>query len=295
MERISAIIISPSCDNDCVFCRKFPPVNEVELKQQESLARENLDYHLKQGCTRLEISGGDPGEYRSIHNLVGEAKRKGMEFVQLSTNGVRLADPDLARQLAEAGLNAVRIPLYGSYAETHESVTRKKGSFEAAVQSLTNFVRLGLEVKVHCLVMQQNSRDLLNLFQLALRFADWRRISFSVPCFINAPDQYYIPVKDLREHVLPLVYYGTIRQTFARFKEIPMCVFGFDYPWLEHSGPPRMGLQQPRFRSPIEDMPTYRLKKKFDMCCECRVEPKCDGFFVNDVERYGTGDLKPIR
>lgn len=224
-------------------------------------------------------------------------KHVGTTYIQLSTHGSPLANPTLAAELAEASLDAVKIPLYGPIAEIHEGVTQTKGSFSRATAALRNCGDLGVHVFVNSLVVRQNCCHLIDLFNVALEYTDWQNIAFSVPFIVDdAIESFYIPLRSLQPYVLPLVTYGATRGRFARFHEIPMCVFGTPYPYCSKGGPPDLGLQQPPLsvRSQVKDVPTYRLKKKVEMCVHCTQRSNCDGFVVNDVDRYGTGTLVPF-
>ena len=84
------------------------------------------------------------------------------------------------------------------------------------------------------------------------------------------------------------------------FTEIPYCVFGYiDRARINNTClPPNLGKysQPPKIlKTPIKDIPSYRLKRKIEMCKNCKASPFCDGFFINDIDRlFGTGDLEPL-
>jgi len=65
------------------------------------------------GCN-LQLSGGEPTVRDDLPEIVGLARRAGFGFVQLNTNGLRLAeDPALAGKLAEAGLSSIFLQFDG--------------------------------------------------------------------------------------------------------------------------------------------------------------------------------------
>lgn len=296
MPRRAAIILSPFCDNDCIFCKNQPRCSAEELMAQERLVHENIAFHLGCGVLDIEISGADPGEYDALPELIQELKEGGVQAVCLSTNGFRCADQAWVHALVEAGLDTVKIPLYGSTATVHEQVARKPGCFRAAVRALEHFKSLGANIKINSLIVRQNRENLIELYRLMLTFTDWENCFFSVPCLSNNEKSFYIPIKDLHLDTIPLIYYGMMNDTPPIFSEIPFCVFDFEYPFIHQGGPPSQGLQQPPkpYRSHIKDIPTYRLKMKPSMCKQCLLHENCDGFFSNDLNRYGTGDLHPF-
>lgn len=292
----AALIISPFCDNDCIFCGNHPRCSDEELANIEAAIYGNLNFHLLNGATDFEISGGDPGEYDRLPELIAELKRNGAQVIRLSTNGYRCSDPEWLQSLVDAGLNEIKIPLYGSRPEIHQRVARKSGSFKAATRALELSIERGIGISINTLIVRQNSEDLINLHRLMLQFTEWRRCHFSIPCLSGVQNDFYIPIKDLRYDCVPLIYSGVMNETPPVFTELPLCVFGFDYPFINKGGPPRQGLQQPPepYRSQLEDIPTYRLKQKPLMCADCRMNSVCQGFFKNDLERFGAGDLQPF-
>lgn len=293
----AAIILSPFCDNDCIFCGNRPRCSHQELSIQENLIYRNVAHHLSRGVREIEISGGDPGEYHALPDLVRYLKDSGFSTVRLSTNGCRCADAGWVNALVDAGLDAVKIPLYGATATVHEQVARKPGCFRSAVRALENFRDRGAGIAINTLIVQQNRKGLIDLHRLMLSFTDWRRCVFSVPCLIRNGESFYIPIRELHRDCIPLIYVGAMNDTPPIFSELPLCVFGFHYPFIRQGRPPRQGIQQPppEYRSHVRDVPTYRLKQKPFMCAACLVNTTCDGFFQNDLDRYGTGGLQPFR
>ena len=60
------------------------------------------------GKTLVQLSGGEPTVRDDLPEIVAYAKEVGCKYVQLNSNGLRLAeDEDFTRRLAEAGLSFV--------------------------------------------------------------------------------------------------------------------------------------------------------------------------------------------
>ena len=67
------------------------------------------------GSPLLQLSGGEPTLRNDLPELVRFAKEAGCSYVQLNTNGIRLAeDPAYAEALAEAGLDIVFLQFDGT-------------------------------------------------------------------------------------------------------------------------------------------------------------------------------------
>jgi 7,8-dihydro-6-hydroxymethylpterin dimethyltransferase len=77
------------------------------------------------GKTFLQLSGGEPTLRDDLPDIIRFAKRAGCEYVQLNSNGLRLAeDPDYVESLAKAGLSFVFLQFDGT---TDTIYTRLRG------------------------------------------------------------------------------------------------------------------------------------------------------------------------
>jgi uncharacterized radical SAM superfamily Fe-S cluster-containing enzyme len=66
------------------------------------------------GPCNLQLSGGEPTLRDDLPQIVAAARQTGYTFIQLNSNGIRLAaDPAYVRQLADAGLSAVFLQFDG--------------------------------------------------------------------------------------------------------------------------------------------------------------------------------------
>jgi MoaA/NifB/PqqE/SkfB family radical SAM enzyme len=288
------VIISPRCENNCQFCNPNKKIDLFNLKQQEINTAKNLIDFKRQCIENIEISGSDPIEYDKITGLVKYIKNKGFKEIQLSTHGRRFHDKNFARNIIKAGLNRARIPIYGSNAMIHDSITNSTGSFNETIQGIKNLADLKIHVNVSCLIMQNNKEDLCKIVDLvkSLGITDFY---FSVPCLSNSDDSYYIPLKDIPVYARKVFEHSKKIKFQVQFHEIPYCVIGKDDLCINtQTRPPELGkyCQPPeKFKSKIRNIPSYRLKKHLDFCKKCSCCTKCSGFFVNDIERFGSGSL----
>jgi 7,8-dihydro-6-hydroxymethylpterin dimethyltransferase len=67
------------------------------------------------GPCNIQLSGGEPTERDDLPEIIALGRRKGFSFIQLNTNGLRLAtEPGYAKVLAEAGLTTVFLQFDGT-------------------------------------------------------------------------------------------------------------------------------------------------------------------------------------
>jgi len=301
-KEFGGIILNTGCSQKCLFCRgPKPRIRGMELRKQEIEIYRNILYFKKIGINKIEISGSDPIEYNKIIELIRYLKEEGFEFVQLSTHGTRLANPSFLNKLISSGLDKLRIPIYGSNTKIHDSVTQTPGSFQHLVKGfkLLRKKNNSIDIQMSCLIVDQNKNDLVNIADFVTNELSVEDFYFSIPCINEGDLSFYIPLKNLNPYVKKLYEYVLRTNDRIKFFEIPFCVFGkLDTKHINNTIlPPNLGKYNqppPPVRTSIPDIPSYRIKKKVTMCKKCKAFNYCDGFFVNDIERFGIGNLKPV-
>jgi MoaA/NifB/PqqE/SkfB family radical SAM enzyme len=147
------------CNERCVFCAAdLGGVVPVEIRRPTltlGRIREWLAGDVPGPGDRVVLSGGEPTLHRELVPIAASLAAGGPEVV-LFTNGMRLADPELARAVTEAGVGRYEISLYGADAAAHDAMTRRPGSFDRTLEGLRNLVALrrefGIWIAVRLLV-----------------------------------------------------------------------------------------------------------------------------------------------
>lgn len=117
--------VTRRCNLRCRFCFADGGVQEADPSLQE-LKEAVLDIVRRCGRPLLQLSGGEPTLRDDLPELVRFAREAGISYVQLNTNGIRLAkDPAYARALQEAGLDIVFLQFDGTNDEIYEYLRGK--------------------------------------------------------------------------------------------------------------------------------------------------------------------------
>ena len=114
--------VTERCNLCCRFCfaRGGEGAREPGLDELKDAIREIV---RQCGSPLLQLSGGEPTLRDDLAELVRFAKEAGCSYVQLNTNGLRLArEPAYARRLAEAGLDIVFLQFDGTREEIYETL-----------------------------------------------------------------------------------------------------------------------------------------------------------------------------
>lgn len=306
-----AILLRTGCTAHCPFCNPRTPdsIGEDELKQIEADVYANIDYIKKHNTTSVEISGNDPAEYNKLPDLIRYLKDRQFDHIVLSSNAMKFSDYTKAEVLRDAGLDCVRIPVYGHTGELHEKIMGLPGSFDLQLEAIKNFLSLGLDIIFYVLITAYNKKNLVDIIMLFMQLIDnyspkkthaVKGMYFAMPCI---PDyikddtlEYYLPYKNLKPYLLKLYnYLNQHKYTFASILDIPYCLLGRDTPFIHNREKKEAlmeltGLQKPALINQWKrsnTIPTYRLKVNPDFCSQCRLMDTCAGFFVNDIKRFG--------
>ena len=115
--------VTHQCDLGCPVCfagspaigRSDPPLADLS----DRLSR----LFCAVGAVNLQLSGGEPSTRSDLPELISAAVAAGFSFVQLNTNGLRLAgEKGYAERLREAGLASVFLQFDGVTDETYRAL-----------------------------------------------------------------------------------------------------------------------------------------------------------------------------
>lgn len=121
------------------------------------------------GCN-LQISGGEPTVRDDLPRIVGLAREAGFTFIQLNTNGIRLAEsPQLALRLRDEGLSSVFLQFDG----VHDAVFRTlrgREFFAGKCRAIDNLAAAGIGiVLVPTIVRDVNTNQLWDIVRFGLQ------------------------------------------------------------------------------------------------------------------------------
>ncbi|GAB1475662.1 radical SAM protein [Bacillota bacterium] len=187
--------VTKRCNLNCAFC--FAEGGSGEDIPFETVCRQ-LKKLAVPGETLVQLSGGEPTMRDDLPKIVAAAKDAGCRYVQLNTNGIRLAESlDYVRSLAEAGLSFVFMQFDGTKDGIYEKL-RGEALFDLKKKAIENCDRCNIGVTlVPTLVPGVNISDIGNIIKFAVSQAPAvRGVHFQpVSYFGRMPDP---PVDDMR-------------------------------------------------------------------------------------------------
>ena len=162
--KICEVTINFECNARCVFC--YSPHSQPAW-QKGSLSLRDIGSAFKrsslEGAWLADILGGEVTLRKDLPEIALLARKTGYTAVQITTNGMRLADPDYAKRLVDAGVNVFRVSLHGDRPEIHDAIVGIKGAFRDTTRGLENILRLGAKAGINHVILPLNYKLLPGL------------------------------------------------------------------------------------------------------------------------------------
>ena len=175
--------VTDRCNLHCRYCFADPKCSAADPSSDpafEELEGQIRDLAERCGQPLLQLSGGEPTLRDDLPELVRAARSAGCSYVQVNTNGIRLAqDPGYVQALAEAGLDIIFLQFDGTREEIYEQL-RGRALLQEKIRAIENCGRAGIGVTlVPTVVPGVNDRDLGDLVRFAAEhMPDVRGIHF---------------------------------------------------------------------------------------------------------------------
>ena len=281
----AAIIrINFHCNQACWFCfvsTHLPPADEAKIHAAiDDIAR-------RQGV--LVLSGGEPTLNPELVSLVRRGKAAGAREVELQTNAIRLADPELVMALEEAGVDIAFVSLHGARAETSDAITRAPGTFDRTTVGLDHLQRSNIAVRINFVLCGPNYQEFPELILMAA--ARWPKAAITVSFVGLSTDlvprskelvpRYADVLPHLERGLAVAAERGVEVEGFDSMCGIPLCLVPGDPGRFAQLAPIPAGYDRGEFI-------------RADACRRCVLEDRCFGVRRGYAAMHGTAELTPI-
>jgi len=157
--------ITYRCNHLCTFCYNSPTgQRELTTPQIFEALRKIADF----GVLYLTLTGGEAICHKDFWKIAAEARRLGMAL-RVYSNGYLMADDRVIRKLRDLQVHEVEISIHGARAETHEALTKIKGSFAKTVRAVEKLVEAGIKVNLKCPITRLNKDELMGIREIGDR------------------------------------------------------------------------------------------------------------------------------
>lgn len=169
------IDITNRCNQHCPYCFAKAESEDADEPSLDEIGRK-LDLLLELGEARtfnLQLSGGEPTVRDDLPEIISMARDKGFEYIQINTNGKRLALEDgYTKILKKAGASTIFLQFDGTTNEIYEAL-RGESLLETKKKAIINCRKAGLPVTlVPTVVKNVNLQNLGEMVEFLLDNVD---------------------------------------------------------------------------------------------------------------------------
>ncbi|MGE0320720.1 MAG: radical SAM protein [Polyangiaceae bacterium] len=155
MANIGYIQVVRHCNHFCGFCSNPTTPYTHTFDSMKVL----VDDFVQRGYFGVILTGGEPTLHPELPRICEYARNSGLH-VRMITNGSRLADPDFARQMGDAGLQLVHVSVYSVRPEVESVLRGMDGTLPKAFDAVRNAHEHGVEVNINCVINRLNADHL---------------------------------------------------------------------------------------------------------------------------------------
>ncbi len=285
--RRADIKLGYSCNSNCVFCgeaesRHLGDKSTAEVKRELAA--------IPAGISEIVLTGGEPTIRRDFFEIISLASRL-FGLVQVQTNARMFSYPEFAARAS--GLP--NLQFFVSFAapdpQTHDSLTRARGSFIQAVAGIKNLKSAGKFVILNCVITKKNLPLLPELAVFASGLGiDQLQFSFVHPAG-NALANYsdVVPrISDAAAALRPALDACDSKGLKCLVEGIPPCLL------QGHEGKILELYYRHARMSP--GAPELRLfgRGKAEGCAKCRHGQVCFGTWKSYLDKEGVSEFLPV-
>ena len=178
--RFCDIVITNRCLLKCKMCKSWqcgPQSNELTLDEAKKFVQE-LSEFVKEPL-EINVMGGEPLWKDWCLDLCSFISKKGFRSI-ISTNAY-LIDEDMAKRIADSGLNVLAISLESLNPNTHNYMRGKDDVFSKvmkAIEYLEKYCGSNLTVTILTIIMEKNLNEILELTEWVNKNKALQNISF---------------------------------------------------------------------------------------------------------------------
>lgn len=155
--------VTDQCNERCLHCYGgFSPEKKgkVDKPLTHNEWKNVIQSLLRNGCNQIQFIGGEPFKYhgetrtQTVLDLTEFAKGKGIDFIEIFTNGT-LISKETVKRIKDLGVQ-IALSIYSSEPAIHDNITQTPGSFRKTLQAINMLKEADIPIRAPVVVMKQN-------------------------------------------------------------------------------------------------------------------------------------------
>lgn len=293
-----------SCNNRCKHCviddskdKLIEQHCNVDLSTQECINQ--IDDALKEGIENIVLTGGEVTIRKDFPTLIEKCTSHSLD-ITIQTNGRKLSDERIIDAVKDVDKIRFLIALHGDNAETHDTITQVKGSFEETCQGIKKMSELGKLIVLKIVISKFNAKELPGIVKLADELGV-KYICFAFPHGQGAARKNFeevIPQYSFLKPILfELITEAKNRNVNIEFEAIPFCIIPYAMQLvgeLKYYDGDTICTQVKEETFQWSEV-RKSIKAKGEQCSNCDMSSFCEGPWQEYAEAFGTDELVPIK
>ncbi|MBN1774393.1 MAG: radical SAM protein [Deltaproteobacteria bacterium] len=289
--------LTTRCNQRCPFCQAADPRSEADPSSRDLLRAADRIAELLPGASVI-LTGGEPCLRPDLPELLTRLlERPGIRLVELQTNAVPLGSRTAALRLPVSDRLRVLVGLHALDPGIYDACTATRGQLPAALLGIRRLLDAGATVELNCVVSRLNLAHVPRLPELLARALGPRPppLHFSV---LGIPEQREVghllvrfgelldAVAEAHRRAEPLGAVVRLAPS-ASHAVVPVCLLARrpDLPVGGEVGYAHEGPDADRDRWWVQG----------NACRACVHRTRCRGVPRSYAERFGFGELEPVR
>ncbi len=302
------MILNYDCNARCVFC--YQPGDELKPLCGQRMpfadASRALYEGYARGCRCAYFIGGEITLLPDLPKIIKLAAKIGYPWIQVMSNGLKLADKAYTRSLIKAGANLFRLSLHGPGPEIHDRLVGVPGAFGKLAAAFDNIREGGAELCVNMALNAPNYRALPEMVGLITGRFGVRDFNIIFPHYSGMMAKNADLLKVSVTRAVPY-----LRKTLALLKEngvrpesrilINFCPCNIPeaaHLMAEWDRPERAEDDEPLYYVEGKTDAVYSVKERIRVknrsCSRCAYDKVCMGFEKWYADVFGRREFRPV-
>jgi MoaA/NifB/PqqE/SkfB family radical SAM enzyme len=182
--RTASVNVESGCNAACNHCSADHMMEETSAKADKLTLEEYaraLDGFLRMGAVSINLTGGEPMLNPDVYDIIRMVP-PWRGAVNIQTNGIALAEPEVTKKLADAGCYIVMISLHSHRKEVHDELLNVPGAFDKVMRAIDNCRTDGMPVILNCTLTHEKVKDGTMWEMVRLAKEKGVTVNFVQPC-----------------------------------------------------------------------------------------------------------------